>query len=140
MATAKKPSKVTSFDFVGRWELVPGESKYDLQQPPKAATLELKEEQGGMFIRLEWTDHVGAKGELDHSFRFKKPVMVNGVDHTLVLNDDGSLETVSEKDGAEVSRTVRTLSPDGKRMELVQSGKAGAKTYKNLSVYQRVAR
>ncbi len=138
MATPNKAA-----DFIGEWELVPGESKYELQQVPKAAKLAIRDEKGGLFMRLEWTDHVGAKGEIDHSFPFKQPVMVNGAEHTLVLNDDGSLETVVQPEGggAEISRTRRTLSDDRKTMQLVQQGTVPNKgTYQNVSVYRRLGR
>lgn len=139
MAAKKKETKVTPADFVGKWELVPGESKYAMQQVPRAAKLDIKSEKGGLFMHLEWTDHVGAKGELDHSFPFKQPVMVNGTEHTLTLNDDGVLETVVQKDGAEYSRTRRTLSKDRKTMELTQLGTLPSKeSFSNVSVYRRV--
>ncbi|MFO0595930.1 MAG: hypothetical protein U0228_11510 [Myxococcaceae bacterium] len=135
-----KPRTPTADDYVGHWELVPAESKYDLSQVPKAAKLDIKSEKGGLFIRLEWVDHVGAKGEIDHSFPFKQPVMVNGNEYTLALNDDGSLETVVQTEaGQELSRTRRTLSDDRKQMQLVQSGaRPDHGTYTNLSVYKRV--
>jgi hypothetical protein len=133
-----KEPKLTAADFVGRWELVPGESKYAIQQVPKAATLDIRSEKGGLFMRLEWVDHVGAKGAIDHSFPFKQPVMVNGNEHTLSLNDDGVLETVVQKDGAEYSRTRRTLSKDRKTLELTQLGTLPDKTsFANVSVYRR---
>ncbi|MBL8916176.1 MAG: hypothetical protein JNM17_36080 [Archangium sp.] len=139
MTAKKKESKVTAADFVGAWELVPAESKYAMQQVPQEAKLEIKNEKGGLFMRLEWVDHVGAKGEIDHSFPFKQAVMVNGTEHTLTLNDDGVLETVVQKDGEEYSRTRRTLSADGKKMELTQLGTLPNKeSFSNVSVYRRV--
>lgn len=124
--------------FLGTWTLDPKASKFEFDNPPRQATLSLAAEKGGVFMRTEWLDPEGKKGELEHSLSFDKPVLVNGVEVTLLAPDERTLETVMAKDGVELARTRRTLSKDGKSLEAVQTGSAGgAKTFTNVSTFRR---
>lgn len=134
--TAQKP---TAKAFLGNWELVPGESKFEFDNAPTKATLHVKPEQGGLFMRAEWLDPKSKKGELEHELAFNRPTMVNGVEVTLSLVDAATLDTVVVKAGAEVSRTRRTLSKDGKTMELTQTGMLpNQKAFTNVSKYKKI--
>lgn len=135
-AAAKKD---TSKAFVGTWELVPAESKFEFDNPPKKATILVKPEKGGLFMRAEWLDPKSKKGEVEHELFFNKPTMVNGVEVTLELVDAGTLDTIVAKEGAELSRVRRTLSKDGKTMELKQTGTLpNKKAFTNVSKYKKV--
>jgi hypothetical protein len=132
-------SKQKGSSFVGTWELVPAESKFQFDNAPKKATLEVRPEKGGLFIRAQWLDPKEKKGELEHDLPFNKPTMVNGTEVTLALADDGALETIVAKDGTELSRTRRTVSKDGQVMELTQTGTLPNKaSFKNVSRYRKV--
>lgn len=125
--------------FVGTWELVPAESKFEFDNPPSKATIEVRPEQGGLFMRAEWLDPKSKKGEVEHALTFNKAVLVNGTEVTLAVVDDSTLETIVAKDGVELSRTRRTLSADGKTMELTQLGALpNQKTFTNVSKYRKV--
>ena len=135
-ATAKKE---TSKAFLGTWELVPAESKFEFDNPPKKATILVKPEKGGLFMRAEWLDPKSKKGEIEHELLFDKPTMVHGVEVTLELVDAATLDTVVAKEGAELSRVRRTLSKDGKTMELKQTGTLpNKKAFTNVSKYKKV--
>lgn len=135
--TATKP---TSKGFLGTWELVPAESKFEFDNPPKKATLLVKQEKGGLFMRAEWLDPKSKKGEIEHDLVFNKPVMVNGLEVTLELVDASTLDTIVAKEGAELSRVRRTLSKDGKTMELKQTGTLpGKKGFTNVSRYKKIS-
>ena len=124
--------------FIGKWVLDVGASKFEVDKPPKQATLSVEAEKGGLFMRTEWRDPEDKKGEIEHSLSFDKPVLVNGVEVTLHVGEDESLETVMAKDGVEVARTTRTLSKDGKTLELVQTGTLPDKRqYTNRSTFRR---
>ena len=90
--------KETSKNFVGTWELVPADSKFQFDNPPSKATLLVKSEKGGLFMRAEWLDPKKKKGEIEHELVFNKPTMVNGVEVTLQLVDGNTLDTVVAKD------------------------------------------
>ncbi len=133
---AQKP---TPRAFVGTWELVPAESKFEFDNPPKKATLQVKPEKGGLFMRAEWLDPKSKKGEVEHELFFNKATMVNGTEVTLELVDATTLDTIVAKEGAELSRTRRTLSKDGKTMELKQTGTLPNKqAFTNVSKYTKV--
>ena len=137
MATEQK---TTSKAFVGTWELVPADSKFQFDNPPTQATLEVRTEKGGLFMRAEWLDPKSKKGELEHALAFDKPTLVNGVEVTLSLVDAHTLDTVVGQDGKELSRTRRTLSKDGKTMELTQTGTLpDASVFTNVSTYRKVS-
>jgi hypothetical protein len=137
MATAQKPH---SKNFVGTWELVPAESKFEFENAPRKATILVKPEKGGLFMRAEWVDPQSKKGEIEHDLAFNKPTMVNGVEVTLELVDNNTLDTIVQKEGAELSRVRRTLSKDGKTMELTQTGTLPNKqAFKNVSTYKKVS-
>jgi hypothetical protein len=124
--------------FLGTWTLDPKASKFQFDNPPKQATLSLSAEKGGVFMRTEWLDPEGKKGELEHSLRFDKPVLVNGVEVTLLAPDENTLETVMTREGVELARTRRTLLKDGKTLEAVQTGTLdGAQTFTNVSRFRR---
>ena len=131
--------KETSKNFVGTWELVPAESKFQFDNPPSKATILVKSEKGGLFMRAEWLDPKKKKGEIEHDLVFNKPTLVNGVEVTLQLVDGNTLDTVVAKEGAELSRTRRTLSKDGKTMVLEQTGTLPDKrAFTNVSKYKKV--
>lgn len=133
------PLQLKAAAFFGTWELVPEASKFEFDNPPKKATLSIKPDPKGLFMRAEWLDPKSKKGEVEHELVFNQPVLVNGVEVTLSLRDGEGLETVVAREGAELSRTLRTLSKDGKTMELTQTGQLpGAKTFKNVSTYRKV--
>jgi hypothetical protein len=135
--TASK--KADSKSFIGKWELVPAESKFEFENPPSKATLIVKSEKGGLFMRAEWLDPKKKKGELEHGLAFNKPTLVNGVEVTLELIDSNTLDTIVAKEGAELSRTRRTLSKNGKEMELKQTGTLpNKKAFTNVSKYKKV--
>lgn len=132
-------AKATSKAFLGTWELVPEESKFQFDNPPKKATLLVKPEKGGLFMRAEWLDPKSKKGEIEHDLVFDQATLVNGVEVTLALIDAQTLDTIVAKEGAELSRTRRTLSKDGKTMELKQTGKLPNKQpFTNVSRYKKV--
>ena len=134
--TAPKPN---SKAFLGTWELVPAESKFEFDNPPAKATIHVKPEKGGLFMRAEWIDPKSKKGEIEHELIFNKPTLVNGVEVTLELVDANTLDTIVAKEGAELSRVRRTLSKDGKMMELKQTGTLpNKKAFTNLSRYKKV--
>jgi hypothetical protein len=136
-STAKKPD---SKSFIGKWELVPAESKFEFDNPPSKATLIVKPEKGGLFMRAEWLDPKKKKGELEHELAFNKPTLVNGVEVTLELIDANTLDTVVAKEGTELSRTRRTLSKGGRQMELRQTGTLpDKKAFTNVSTYKKVS-
>lgn len=135
--TAKKPD---SKAFIGEWELVPADSKFEFDNPPSKATIIVKPEKGGLFMRAEWLDPKKKKGEIEHELAFNKPTMVNGVEVTLELIDANTLDTVVSKEGTELSRTRRTLSKNGKEMELKQTGTLpDKKAFTNVSKYKKVS-
>ncbi|MDP1826028.1 MAG: hypothetical protein Q8L48_22375 [Archangium sp.] len=135
-AAAKKD---TSKAFVGTWELLPAESKFEFDNPPRKATILVKPEKGGLFMRAEWLDPKSKKGEIEHELVFNKPTLVNGVEVTLELIDAATLDTIVAKEGAELSRVRRTLSKDGKTMELKQTGTLpNKKAFTNVSKYKKV--
>ncbi len=124
--------------FIGTWTLDAGASKFEVDNPPRRATLSLSAEKGGVFMRTEWVDPEDKLGELEHSLTFDKPVLVNGVEVTLRVPDEHTLETVMTQDGVEVARTRRTVSQDGKTLELVQVGTLPDKRqYTNVSTFRR---
>lgn len=126
--------------FVGTWVLDVGASKFEVDRPPRQATLSVQAEDGGLRMRTEWRDADDKKGEIEHSLTCDKPVLVHGVEVTLHQPDEGTLETVMVKDGVEVARTRRTLSADGKTLVLVQTGTLPDKrTYTNVSTFRRGA-
>ncbi len=134
--SAQKPN---SKAFLGTWELVPAESKFEFDNPPQKATILVKPEKGGLFMRAEWLDPKSKKGEVEHELVFNKPTMVNGVEVTLELVDANTLDTIVAKEGAELSRVRRTLSKDGKVMELKQTGTLpNKKAFTNVSRYKKV--
>ena len=136
-STAAKP---TSKNFVGTWELVPAESKFEFENPPSKATILVKPEKGGLFMRAEWLDPKSKKGEIEHDLVFNKPTLVNGVEVTLELIDANTLDTIVAREGAELSRVRRTLSKDGKFMELKQTGTLpNKKAFTNVSKYKKVS-
>lgn len=124
--------------FIGKWVLDVGASKFEVDKPPSQATLSVEAEKGGLFMRTEWRDPENKRGELEHSLTFDKPVLVNGVELTLHVADERTLQTIAAKDGVEVARTTRTLSEDGKTLELVQVGTLPDKRqYTNVSTFRR---
>ncbi|MFZ5445182.1 MAG: hypothetical protein ACOZQL_34650 [Myxococcota bacterium] len=134
-----QPTTTRVSRFVGTWELVPAESKFEFDNPPTKATLTVRPETGGLFMRAEWLDPKAKKGELEHALLFNKPVLVNGTEVTLAVVDDSTLETIVARDGVELSRTRRTLSGDGKTMELLQTGSLpNRQTFTNVSRYRKV--
>ena len=135
-APAQKPN---SKAFLGTWELVPEESKFQFDNPPKKATIQVKPEKGGLFMRAEWLDPKSKKGEIEHELVFNKATLVNGTEVTLELVDANTLDTIVAKEGAELSRTRRTVSKDGKTMELTQTGKGpNQQAFTNVSRYKKV--
>lgn len=142
MATSSKKTekKADSKAFVGTWELVPADSKFEFDNPPAKATIIVKSEKGGLFMRAEWLDPKKKKGELEHELVFNKPTLVNGVEVTLELVDANTLDTIVAKEGQELSRTRRTLSKNGKEMELRQTGTLpGKKAFTNVSKYKKIS-
>jgi hypothetical protein len=137
---ASTAAKATSKAFVGTWELVPAESKFEFDNPPKKATILVKPEKGGLFMRAEWVDPKSKKGEIEHDLVFNKPTLVNGVEVTLELVDSSTLDSIVTKEGKELSRVRRTLSKDGKTMELKQTGMLpDKKPFTNVSTYKKVS-
>ncbi len=139
--TEKKPDSAA---FLGTWELVPADSKFQFDSPPSKATIIVKKEKGGLFMRAEWLDPQKKKGEVEHELVFNKPTMVNGVEVTLELIDSNTLDTIVAKEGpdgvkSELSRTRRTLSKNGKEMELRQTGTLpDKKAFTNVSKYKKI--
>lgn len=122
--------------FLGTWRLLPDASRYESGPPPREGRYRL-EPAGDTALRFQ-VDYVDAAGEakqLTFTVAFSAPD-AEGVGMCLV--DARTLDTHVRQGGQVLAHARRTLSEDGQRMTVTQSGPApGGGTFANVSVYAR---
>lgn len=123
--------------FLGTWQLVPGESKFEFDAPPRAATTRVMPKPDGLFFSVDWVDPKDKKGHVEHVLKYDEPTLVLGTEVTLKVLNEKTIETIVHKEGRLVSKTRRVILADGS-MELTQTGKLpDGREVKNVSRYRK---
>jgi hypothetical protein len=128
-------------DFLGRWVLDPASSRYTYGDPPREATLDFSREGETLLVRIDWVDAKGQRQTVSYAaVPDGRPTAtgVPGADtFALELVNDRRLDSWASRDGEVVARATRTLSPDGRRMTVVQTAIVALGALDDLSVYDR---
>lgn len=130
--------------FIGRWELVPAQSAYELGQPPVQGIYTIVFDGRQLHFLMEWTTTAGQELQqvvvaipdgAEHPYD-GNPAFADAIRYTLV--DESTLDSSALKDGQVVGFARRVLSPDGNTMTITQSGQSpDGQPFTNLSVYRR---
>ncbi len=130
--------------FLGSWELVASESRYEDGSPPRSAIQKIELVGGRIVFRVEAVleDGWGVTYVLSRTpDGIDRPHPDPDVADVVSARIDGlTFETVSRRNGRVVRRTIRTLSPDGQRLHVDQTGYTNfGQPFRNQSVYVRQA-
>jgi hypothetical protein len=128
--------------FLGVWRLDPGESRYELGQPPPDGAYTLSHDGAHLHFDIEWTGADGntlrqAIDAIPDGQEYPYPAPgVDSVCYTLV--DGATLDSTASKDGRVIAYARRVLLGDGQSMEIVQSGqRPDGSAFANRSLYRR---
>lgn len=130
--------------FLGRWELDPTSSDFEVGEPPTRASYRIEGvdetlvfhveyDLGGVAMTFTYVTHPDG---LAHAYED-----VNGAVDQLktTLLDERTLETISWSDGAQIAHAVRIVTAGGEAMKIVQTGRTSeGNGFTNLSVYRKV--
>lgn len=128
--------------FLAAWRLDPGESRYELGQPPLDGAYTLTYDGIHLHFAIEWTGADGKpqRQEIDaipdgeeHPYA---GLGVDSVCYTLV--DAVTLDSTASKEGRMLAHARRVLQAGGASMEIVQSGqRPDGSAFANRSLYRR---
>lgn len=114
----------------GTWKLNPAKSKYTADHPaPKASTLTIKEQDGGIVLDNDGEDAKGNPIHVHYSAKFDGkdyPLTgaANGADTVNLKRIDGNTTETTYKKNGQVTATYRSvISADGKTRTSAWSGK-----------------
>lgn len=128
-------------DFLGRWVLDPASCRYTYGEPPLAASLDFSRDGERLVVDIAWTDAQGQRHALTYAAvpdGRPTPTFAPGADtFGLELVDDRRLDSWASREGEIVARATRQLSPDGRRLTIVQTALVAAGALDDLSVYVR---
>ena len=128
--------------FLATWRLDPGESRYELGQPPLDGAYTLTYDGTHLHFTIEWTGADGKpqRQEIDalpdgQEHPYSGPG-VDSVCYTLV--DAVTMDSTASKEGRVLAHARRVLEAGGSTMEIVQSGqRPDGSTFANRSLYRR---
>jgi hypothetical protein len=131
-------------DFLGRWVLDPASSRYTFGDLPAEAALEISRDGERLVVHIAWVDGDGRRQTVTFAAvpdGRPTPTDVPGADtFALDLVDDRRLDSWASRDGDVVARATRQLSPDGRRLTIVQTAIVPSGAHDDLSVYVRTDR
>jgi hypothetical protein len=141
--TQLKPVAVSD-PFVGAWQLDPTQCEYEIGAPPSQVVYRIEADGDALSISIEWVGADGQPGHLAYRSipdgRERPSPLDPAIADTVVTErpDVWTLETTAWRSGIITGRARHTVSTDGQRMSVVQSGTTDdGITYRNVSVYIR---
>ncbi|GGG14968.1 hypothetical protein [Paenibacillus abyssi] len=132
--------------FVGEWQFIPGQSKYEMGILPKQARYRIEPAGDGLSFTAEWVTPADKAYQVTYQsipdgkpYPYDNPSLADTISTNLI--DPHTLDTAVIKDHIIVSYARRTLSNDGRLMTVTQSGfTADGRSFDNLSVYKKAER
>jgi hypothetical protein len=132
-------------NFYGKWVFQPEQANYELGAPPKEGRYEVRQEGNVLRFIMDWVDSTDKSFHMIYetipdgaAHPYENPAMADTVTTTLI--DANTLDSVTRKGEAILVSARRTLSQDGKVMEVSMSGnKPDGSNYVNRSVYLKVS-
>ena len=130
--------------FLGTWQLIPNQSRYDFGQPPASGTYRIAANKTGYSFTIQWTTadsqpmNVAYDSVPDgQQHPYENPAIADAVSMTRV--SERQLDSASFKDGQQIAHAARVLSADGQTMTITQSGTTpDGVFFSNVSRYRRL--
>ena len=129
--------------FLGTWELIADQSRYEFGQPPAGGTYTITANETGYSFTIHWTTADGQQLSAAYDaipdgqqYPYENTAVADAVSMTRV--NEQQLDSASFKSNRQIAHAARILSADGQTMTITQSGQTPDGTpFSNISVYQR---
>ena len=128
--------------FLGRWELVPDQSEYDLGSPPASGMYEIIREGDKLTFKMEWMDAEGIEQKMAYSEicdgKFHAYPNTEIADEIcLSLKSDHLLESLAKKNGKIVLSAKRELLTDFDLKVTMSGPLPNGDVYNNVALYRK---
>ena len=129
--------------FLGKWELVAGQAKYELGPPPSAGTYEIIADGDRLIFKMAWTDGEGNDHEMAYSEvcdgEFHDYPSAEIADEIcLSLKSDKLLESSAKKNGEIVLSAKRELVSDSDLKVTMSGSLPNGAVYSNVAMYKKL--
>ena len=129
--------------FLGTWELIPDQSRYEFGRPPASGTYRITANETGYSFIIHWTTADGQPMNAAYDaipdgqqHPYENTAVADAVSLTRV--SEQQLDSASFKAGRQIAHASRVLSADGQTMTITQSGRMPDGTpFSNHSLYRR---
>jgi len=130
-------------NFIGKWILLPEESKYERGIPPEEATYTFQEgENGSLHVSIVWTNNEGDKSKIHYNIipdgqkkKYENPQMADQV--MSEFKTEKHLNSYTYKAGKVIAFASRIIDEKGK-MEVIQRFfSPDGKSFDNVQYYEK---
>lgn len=126
--------------FLGKWQMQPALSNYELSEPPKSGTYEIVQDGNKLAFIMDWVDaaseaqHMAYSEICDGQFHpYTDAPIADEI--CLTLKSDTQLESVAKLNGEVQLSAIRTII-DNHQLKVTMSAKTpDGKPFSNHSIY-----
>jgi hypothetical protein len=134
--------------FLGRWQLVPELSQYELGEPPQSGIYAVESSGGVLSVDIIWVDGKGQAGQTSYGgpmdgslIELEAAASGSEADTHLTLTriDGATLDSAVLLEGEVVAWARRIASADGELLSVVQAGSdPEGRPFRNFQVYRHL--
>lgn len=129
--------------FLGKWELIPGQAKYELGSPPSSGTYEIIADGDTLIFKMVWTDGEGKAHDMAYSEVcdgkfYDYPHTEIAYEICLGLKSDKLLESSAKKNGEIVLSAKRELISDSDLKVTMSGSLPNGAIYSNKAMYKKL--